>query len=117
MPRIRAVVTFEGALLDYPGGRYTWRGPPLLMVLGDRDPLVPYTIGTTILAEAQEPAYLLSISGGGHGGGLKAGEPGHPQVDTALHRFLDAYVKYSRSARRALAATKATPTTRLQRSR
>ncbi len=113
--RIKAVVTFEGALLDYPGGEYMWHGPPLLIVLGDADPLIPYSIGTTILAEAQSRTYLLSIFGGAHGGGIHAGDPGFAAVDKALHRFLDAYVKSDRAARKALDATKATATTRLQR--
>ena len=37
-PRITAALTFEGALGTFPAGRILWRGPPLLIVLGDRDP-------------------------------------------------------------------------------
>lgn len=106
--RIRAVATFSAPLLDYPTGQYIWRGAPLLIAIGDADPLVPYTAATTVFHEMQSPVYLLTIHGGGHGAGTHADDLGHAAVATALRRFLDGYLKRDRHALTALRTTRRT---------
>jgi fermentation-respiration switch protein FrsA (DUF1100 family) len=110
---VRAVVAVDAPRLDYPDGTFVWRGPPLLMAHGDDDPLVPIATASTILGQAAMSAYLLTVFGGGHGGGLNADNPAHAEAMSTVVRFLDGYLNGSRSAVASLRAQKATPLTRL----
>jgi predicted dienelactone hydrolase len=102
--RIDAAVTFEGVPpVAFPHGTYAWKGAPLLMVVGDADPLVAPDTGTAFLARVTSTAYLLTVVGGAHGGGMDVGEVGHGDVTKTLRLFLDAYLKGDRTARAQLA--------------
>jgi dienelactone hydrolase len=90
--RISAAVTLEGALLPFPGGSYAWQGTPLLMVLDTNDPVIPYATGTDILSSFRRNAYLLTIDGGMHDGGMDVGAPGHRAMLSTLYEFLAAYL-------------------------
>jgi hypothetical protein len=64
-PRIDAVVSKLGMA---PNGTYSWRkGPPLLMINGDADPVIPYTQAVQTYEEAHRPKGLISLAGVGHG--------------------------------------------------
>jgi predicted dienelactone hydrolase len=89
-PRIRAVLSFEGALLPYPNGRFVWHGPPLLMVVGTRDPLIPLPIARKTLGEMTTPADLLALPGADHTGGLWPGDVGHAELLDVVKLFLAA---------------------------
>jgi dienelactone hydrolase len=115
--RITAALTFEAPLVDFPSGRYVWRGPSLLMVYGDADPLVAADTGKSILDQFNGGnAYLLTVKGGNHGGGLHAGEPGFVAVQRVVHEFLAANLKHDTRAAHALRSTTALGPTTLQRS-
>ena len=65
-------------------------GPPLLIVLGDHDPLVPPATGQQLLTKFRGTAYLLTIVGGDHGGGIDDTDPAHhavPQDPRLLERL------------------------------
>jgi dienelactone hydrolase len=102
--RIKAVITLEGAQYDVKGGKFSWSGAPLLIVLGDQDPVIPSWIGEVLLSRTRTAAYLLMIKGGNHSGGMEIGEPGHREVMKTILRFLDAYLGSSPSALRELQA-------------
>jgi len=117
-PRITAALTFEAPLADFPSGEYTWRGPPLLIVLGDADPVVAADTGTRILEQfTGANAYLLTVNGGNHGGGLHANDPGYAAVQEVVRQFLAANLKHDTQAARALRSTTTLGHTMLQRSK
>jgi len=89
-PDVKAVLSFEGALLPYPDGHYVWDGPPLLMVVGTRDPLIPLPIARQTLAAMTTPADLLALDGADHTGGLWPGDVGHSQLLDVVRLFLAA---------------------------
>ncbi len=93
-PRIAATVTIEGPVGDLPNGTYEWSTPPLLIVLGDNDPLIPATTGPQLLSKFAGKAYLLTIRGGGHGGGMDATDPAHTAVLRTELDFLNAYLSH-----------------------
>jgi len=115
-PRITAVVTFEAPLLEFPGGEYLWRGPALLIVLGDDDPLVAADTGRGILDQfTGGNGYLLTVNGGGHGGGLSASDRGFTSVQPIVQQFLAAYLKHDPRAKHELKSTTTRRDTTLQR--
>jgi hypothetical protein len=56
---------------------------PLLMSHGDRDDLVPHSMGRRLFEAANEPKTFVSLAGGGHN------DPQPPEFYRALDRFLD----------------------------
>ena len=67
-PRVDAAVVMAGTLQKYPKGRYDFTdAPPLLLVHGSNDALVPYDLGVAAFNEARGPKGLLTITGGDHG--------------------------------------------------
>jgi dienelactone hydrolase len=111
--RVKAAITIEGAEYDVPGGQFAWGGVPLLIVLGDQDPVIPATIGNTLLSRFSTAAYLLTIFGGNHSGGMDSGDPGHSAVMLSIVRFLDAYLKGSPTSLRELQTEPMSTSTRL----
>jgi predicted dienelactone hydrolase len=104
--RIAAAITIEGIAFPFPGGTYSWHGAPLLMVLDTDDPLIPYNTGTQTLHSFKGSAYLLTISGGQHDGGMDPGAPGHQASLATIDRFLSAYLKGDGQALRKLRTAK-----------
>jgi dienelactone hydrolase len=90
--RITAAMTFEGALLDFPNGRYTWPPVPLLVVIGTADPLDPQATGTDVTEHFPHDAYLLTVAGGDHGGGISPEDVGYTSVQATVRDFLAAYL-------------------------
>lgn len=101
-PRLSAAVTVEGPVGDLPNGTYSLRAPPLLIVLGDSDFLVPPATGRQLLDRFLGPAYLLTIVGGDHRGGLTASDPAHAVVMRTILDFLHGYLGRDRAARERL---------------
>jgi pimeloyl-ACP methyl ester carboxylesterase len=98
---LSAAMTFEGALVPPSGDAYRWRATPLLAVLGDADPLIPYDTRLPLL-RGGAPTYLVTILGGTHGGGIHVGDPGHAQVPGVVDEFLRAFAYGDAAARAAL---------------
>jgi pimeloyl-ACP methyl ester carboxylesterase len=113
-PRVRAVLTFEAVRGDYPGGEYRWEGPPLLVVVGTADPVVPASTGAQTLAAFGSGGYLLTVVGGGHGGGLHVDDPGRSAVQATVRDFLAAYLERDARALRSLRSTARPGTTLVQ---
>jgi pimeloyl-ACP methyl ester carboxylesterase len=111
--RIAAALSFEGALLPYPNGSFVWRGPPLLMVVGTRDPLIPLPIARKTLAAMRSPAYLLTLAGADHTGGLEPGDVGHAELLSVVREFLAATLGHDARARAWLARRARQPGTGL----
>jgi dienelactone hydrolase len=111
--RISAALTFEGPVGDLPNGTYTWSGAPLLIVLGDHDPLVPPATGPQLFSKFRGTAYLLTIVGGDHGGGIDNTDPAHHSVLQVTLDFLNAYLKNDPTSLRMLRATPKQAHTRL----
>jgi dienelactone hydrolase len=101
--RIAAAIAIESPVGDLPNGTYEWSTPPLLIVLGDNDPLVPATTGPQLLSKFAGTAYLLTIPRGGHGGGMDATDPAHTAVLRTELDFLNAYLSHDPQSLRALA--------------
>jgi hypothetical protein len=62
------------------------------MVLDTNDPVVPYATGNEILSSFRKNAYLLTIDGGMHSGGMNVGAPGHRAMLSTMFEFLAAYL-------------------------
>ena len=112
-PRITAALTFEGPLLPFQRGRYVWSGAPVLIVLGNADPLIAKTTGRYIVRHFRRDAYLLTILGGDHGGGMNPGAIGYASVYATVRDFLAAYLYNDASALRDLRSHTERPQTTL----
>ncbi len=93
-PRVDAAVAISGAALPVEGGDFVYEGrPPLLLVHGDGDPIVPYAGSTDIYARADAPTYLLTLKGQNHGSFFDADDPDFEAFATTVVTFFDVYVK------------------------
>jgi len=110
--RITAAFTFEGALGTF-AGEFVWQGPPLLIVLGDADPLIAPDTGTKIFSNFTSAAYLLTVKGGGHGGGLRPDNVGYASVQATVRDFLAAYLYEDGNALESLRSNRSRPDTSL----
>jgi len=111
--RVKAVMIFESPIIDFPHGMYLSHGPPVLVVQGDADPLIPVPTATDITRPLTTASYEVLIPGGTHGGGLDPGDPGHAAVDTVVANFLAAFLGGDAAARKWLATTSRAAGTRL----
>lgn len=67
-PRVRAAVVLAGTTQPYPKGRYDFtKAPPLLIVHGTDDSLIPYARAVDAFNQARGPKGILTIAGGDHG--------------------------------------------------
>ncbi len=93
-PRIDAAVVMAGTLQKYPTGVYDFaHTPPLLLVHGSNDSLVPYDLGVQAFNEAHGPKGLLTLSGGDHG------SASGPNAYAATTDFFDAYLRGDAAAK------------------
>ena len=100
-PRVKAVAVLVGTPQRYPKGRYDFaKAPPMLLVHGDADELVPYELGVGAFNRARGPKGLLTIAGGAHGSAAALSSPAAaPQVLTATADFFDAYLRGDSAAK------------------
>jgi predicted dienelactone hydrolase len=93
-PRVRAAVVLAGTAQKYPNGKYDFaQAPPLLLVHGVDDSLVPYISGVAVFNQAHGPKGLLSITHGDHGSAADPAKVGRATVD-----FFDAYLRGNSAA-------------------
>jgi dipeptidyl aminopeptidase/acylaminoacyl peptidase len=102
--RIRAGIVIAGR----PAGTYRGASAPILFIHGDRDPIVPYSQGRDAFRAVPWPKAMLTIRGGGHGGGLGEGERGHEHARLTMLAFLSWVLDGDQSARRRLTGDDAT---------
>jgi dienelactone hydrolase len=86
--RLDAAVIMAGTLEKFPRGRLDLAlAPPVLLVHGSNDSLIPYDLGVAAFNEARGPKGLLTISGGNHG------SASGPLAYAATADFFDAYLR------------------------
>jgi alpha-beta hydrolase superfamily lysophospholipase len=113
--RVDAVYESAGSMFPVDGGAYDFvDAPPLLVVHGDPDPVVPYQGGVDVYAAAQAPKWFLTIAGAGHGGYLRAGDPTLQPHNDAVVAFFDRYLKDDPTGEQRLAGTEIPGLTTLQ---
>jgi hypothetical protein len=102
--RIGAAIPMAGDPLSFPEGRFTYRdAPPLLLVHGTEDDLVPYDASVDVFNRARSPKGLVTIPGGDHGAPIAPTGPAFESIVAATTDFFDGYVKGDRPARRRIA--------------
>lgn len=115
--RISAVVSMAGTLLPFSGphgmipafpGRY-FSGPnvPLLLLHGDQDETVPYSLGREVFAAASAPKFLVTILGGDHVRPYVSARADRPEIEASIEAttaFFDHYLKNERGALQRLLA-------------
>ncbi len=112
--RVKAAIVMAGTTEGFPPGHYDFsETPPLLLVHGTADQLIPYRSAPLVYNEAHGPKGLLTLVGGSHGGA--AGQD--PQTASTVIRtttdFFEAYLKGDSQARSRLASDGHTPNTRI----
>jgi len=97
-PRIDAAVVMAGTLQRYPKGRFDFaHAPPMLLVHGTNDTLIPYDLGVAAYNQIRGPKGLLTITNGGHG------SASGPDAYAASGDFFDAYLGGDTAAKARLA--------------
>jgi dienelactone hydrolase len=97
-PRVRAAVILAGTAQNYPDGHYDFaQAPPLLLVHGADDALIPYSSGVAVFNQARGPKGLLTLTHGDHGSAADPSKVGQATID-----FFDAYLRGDAAARRRL---------------
>src|SRR4051794_1910579 len=92
--RIDAAVILAGTLEKFPNGRFDLaHAPPVLLVHGSNDSLIPYDLGVAAFNQARGPKGLLTIAGGSHG------SASGPLAYTAAGDFFDAYLRGDAAAK------------------
>jgi fermentation-respiration switch protein FrsA (DUF1100 family) len=87
-PRLDVAVVLAGTPQKYPTGRYDFtKAPPLLIVHGTADDLVPYSAAVRAFNHARGPKGILTVEGGDHGSA--AG----PETYPATTDMFDAYLR------------------------
>ncbi|MCU4185591.1 hypothetical protein K6U06_14580 [Acidiferrimicrobium sp. IK] len=92
--RVRAVFSDAPDPIDRP---VISGGPPLLLMQGTADSVVPYTSSETVFAQVHAPVWYVSLIGADHLPPIAGGTAWTPVLDAAVADFFD-----SELARRAL---------------
>ncbi len=92
--RIKAVAVLSGAPAPYPGGKYTFANmPPLLIVHGTADSLVPLDGMKRTFNKARGPKVLLTVEGGDHGSSASVDGPAGASVLATITDFFAGYLR------------------------
>jgi len=98
-PRVDAAVVMAGTLERYPTGRFDLEHtPPLLLIHGVNDSLIPYEHGVDAFNRLRGPKGLLTLTTGGHGSASGA------DAYAATGDFFDAYLRGDAAAKSRLAS-------------
>jgi alpha-beta hydrolase superfamily lysophospholipase len=97
--RVKAAVVMAGAAESFPGGHYDIsEAPPLLLVHGTSDQIVPYAGAVAIFNNARGPKGLLSVKGGGHDAAAALTSSSAGSVERTTTDFFNAYLRGDRTA-------------------
>ena len=100
-PRVKAAEVLDGDPQAYPTGRYVYNGvPPILIVHGTADALLPYGQMVGVFNGAQGSKGLLALTGAGHGNWLT---PSSKWFGSAFQATTDFFAAYLRGDKAALA--------------
>lgn len=92
--RVKTAIVMAGTATHYPGGKYDFReAPPLLVVHGTDDSLVPYTEGVAVFNQARGPKALLTVRGGDHLSSAGVNGPAATPIQRSTVDFLDRYLR------------------------
>ncbi len=112
--RIKAAVVMAGTTEGFPPGHYdVSKAPPLLLVHGTADQLIPYRSAPLIYNEARGPKGLLTLVGGSHDGAAGHDPRSASTVIRTTTDFFEAYLLGNRQARSRLATDGQSPTTKI----
>jgi dienelactone hydrolase len=113
-PAVKAAVVMAGTTEGFPPGHYDFsKTPPLLLVHGTADQLIPYRSAPLIYNQAQGPKGLLTLVGGSHDA---AGGQDPRSASTVIRTttdFFEAYLTGNRQARSRLTTDGRSPTTKI----
>jgi fermentation-respiration switch protein FrsA (DUF1100 family) len=100
-PRVKATEVLDGDPQAYASGHYDYRGvPPMLVVHGTADALLPYSQMVGVFNSAKGPKGLLALNGAGHGNWLA---PSTKWFRSAFQTTTDFFAAYLRGDKAALA--------------
>ena len=98
-PRVKAAIVMAGTTIGIPGGTVEYKDtPPVLLVHGTADQLIPYRSAPIVYDAIKGPKGLLTISGGSHQSAAGLVSPSARNVIRATTDFFDAYLKGDTSA-------------------
>jgi len=92
--RVKAAVVMAGDEVPFPGGTYEMaKAPPLLLVHGTADELLPYSLAIGMFNAAHGPKGLLTIEGGGHDSAAGLASDSSSSVFRTTTDFFAAYLR------------------------
>ncbi len=98
-PRVKAAVVMAGTTEGFGSGTYDFNGaPPLLLVHGTADQLVPYRSALLVFDQARGPKGLLTIRGGSHESAAGSTAASGAAVLRTTTDFFDAYLGHDPAA-------------------
>ncbi len=90
--RVKAAIVMAGTTEGFPPGHYDFsKTPPLLLVHGTADQLIPYRSAPLVYNQAKGPKGLLTVVGGSHGG---AAAPDPKSASTGIRTTTDCFEAY-----------------------
>lgn len=98
--RVKAAIVMAGDEVPFSGGTYEMAGaPPLLLVHGTADQLLPYSLAIGMFNALRGPKGLLTVQGGGHDSAAALSAPSSSSVLHATTDFFDAYLRGDHAAK------------------
>jgi dienelactone hydrolase len=111
---VKAAVVMAGTTEGFPPGHYELtKAPPLLLVQGTADQLIPYRSAPLIYNEARGPKGLLTLVEGSHDAAGGQDPRSAATVIRTTTDFFEAYLTGSRQARSRLTTDGRSPTTKI----
>jgi fermentation-respiration switch protein FrsA (DUF1100 family) len=103
--RVKAAIVMAGTTEGFPPGHYDFsKTPPLLLVHGTADQLIPYRSAPLVYNQAHGPKGLLTVVGGSHGGAAGMDPQSASTVIRTTTDFFEAYLTGDRHAKSSLAS-------------
>jgi predicted dienelactone hydrolase len=98
--RIKAAEVIDGVAAGFPtSGYFVGLRTPLLIIHGNADATLPYSMGQDAYAHANPPKFFVTIIGGTHSGTAHGGDTRSERALTAATiDFFDAYLRGDRAA-------------------
>jgi dienelactone hydrolase len=102
--RVKAAAVLDGVPQSYADGRYDYRGsPPMLIVHGTDDELLPYNQMVEVFNKAEGPKALVTLDGAGHGDWTDPSSRWFPTAVKVMTDFWDAYLRGNKAAKTRIA--------------